>query len=237
MTLPGNCHQWPGRLCGCCFKAWALPPLSAMEPCKEPLTRQHGDEGEAVVFRAAPVAGFSEHVSVKNLVVKFLNPGLGEDHQHPAGLDLLHELFLQRRSQEKMTRYHPLQTTGSHVPGVTESLLTGKTRLCWLGSGGREGSGNCGGKVTDFMKVLSLAWSFKETYRRSGLPWRLSGEESSCQRRRCGFDPWMGKIPWRRKWQPASRILAWGNPMDRGAWWLQPIGLQRVGHDWPTKQQ
>ena len=21
------------------------------------------------------------------------------------------------------------------------------------------------------------------------------------------------------------------NPMDRGAWWLQPISLQRVGHD------
>ena len=26
------------------------------------------------------------------------------------------------------------------------------------------------------------------------------------------------------------------NPMDRGAWWLQFIGLQRVGHDLETKQ-
>ena len=104
MTFPGNCHQRAGRLCGCRFKARALPSLSAMEPCKEPLTRQHGDEGEAVVLGAAPVAGFSEHVSVKNLVIEFLNPGLGEDHQHPASLDLLHELFLQRRSQEKTTR-------------------------------------------------------------------------------------------------------------------------------------
>ena len=24
----------------------------------------------------------------------------------------------------------------------------------------------------------------------------------------------------------------WENPMDRGAWWLQPMGLQRVGHNW-----
>ena len=24
------------------------------------------------------------------------------------------------------------------------------------------------------------------------------------------------------------------NPMDRGAWWLQSIGSQRVGHDWVT---
>ena len=28
-----------------------------------------------------------------------------------------------------------------------------------------------------------------------------------------------------------SNILAWKNPMDRGTWWLQPMGLQRVGHD------
>ena len=25
--------------------------------------------------------------------------------------------------------------------------------------------------------------------------------------RRCGFDPWVGKIPWRRAWQPASVFL------------------------------
>ena len=27
------------------------------------------------------------------------------------------------------------------------------------------------------------------------LPWWLSGEESACQCRRGGFDPWSGKIP------------------------------------------
>ena len=39
---------------------------------------------------------------------------------------------------------------------------------------------------------------------RRGLPWRLSDKESACQCRRCKrsrFDPWVGKIPWRRKWQ------------------------------------
>ena len=35
-----------------------------------------------------------------------------------------------------------------------------------------------------------------------GLPRWLSGKESSCQCRRLGFDPWVGKISWRRKWQP-----------------------------------
>ena len=27
-------------------------------------------------------------------------------------------------------------------------------------------------------------------------------KESACQCRRCGFSPWIGQIPWRRKWQP-----------------------------------
>ena len=32
------------------------------------------------------------------------------------------------------------------------------------------------------------------------LPQWISGKESTCQRRRHRFDPWVGKIPWRRKW-------------------------------------
>ena len=33
----------------------------------------------------------------------------------------------------------------------------------------------------------------------TGLPWWLSGKESACHCRRCRFDPWVGKIPWRKK--------------------------------------
>ena len=28
-----------------------------------------------------------------------------------------------------------------------------------------------------------------------------------------------------------SSILAWENPMDRGTWWAQSSGSERVGHD------
>ena len=35
----------------------------------------------------------------------------------------------------------------------------------------------------------------------NGLPKWLSGKESACQSRRLGFHSWVGKIPWRRKWQ------------------------------------
>ena len=40
-----------------------------------------------------------------------------------------------------------------------------------------------------------------------GLPRWLSGKESACQCRRCGFGAWLGKIPWRRKWQPIPVLL------------------------------
>ena len=43
-----------------------------------------------------------------------------------------------------------------------------------------------------------------------GLPWGLSGKESTCQRRRqkrLGFKPWLRKIPRRRRWQPSPVFL------------------------------
>ena len=48
----------------------------------------------------------------------------------------------------------------------------------------------------------------------------LGGREGSCQCRRCrslGFDPWVRKIPWSRKWQPTPVFLP-EDSMDRGAW-------------------
>ena len=35
----------------------------------------------------------------------------------------------------------------------------------------------------------------------------LSGKEFTCQFRRCGFDPWVRKIHWKRKWQPTPVLL------------------------------
>ena len=44
-------------------------------------------------------------------------------------------------------------------------------------------------------------------YSGHGLPSWLSGKESACQCRRCGFHPRVRKIPWRRKWQPIPGTL------------------------------
>ena len=35
------------------------------------------------------------------------------------------------------------------------------------------------------------------------------------------------KIPWRRKWQFHSSILAWKNSMDRGTWWATVHGATK----------
>ena len=43
------------------------------------------------------------------------------------------------------------------------------------------------------------------------LPWWLSGKEPTCQCRRCGFNPGVGKIPWGRKWQ-ATPVFLPGEP-------------------------
>ena len=43
-----------------------------------------------------------------------------------------------------------------------------------------------------------------------GFPGGANGKESACQCRTCkrhGFNPWVGKNPWSRKWQPAPAFL------------------------------
>ena len=68
---------------------------------------------------------------------------------------------------------------------------------------------------TDISLVYIFSW----------LPWWPSGKEPACQCRRLMFNPWVGKIPWRRKWQPTpvflpgkshgQRSLAGYSPWDR----------------------
>ena len=45
--------------------------------------------------------------------------------------------------------------------------------------------------------------------------WRvewLNGQESTCQCRRYRFNLWVGRIPWRRKWQPTLVFLPGKSP-------------------------
>ena len=59
---------------------------------------------------------------------------------------------------------------------------------------------------SDYMPRSGIAGPFGK----SGFPSGASGQESACQhqrRKRFGFDPWVGKIPWRRAWQPTPEFL------------------------------
>ena len=64
----------------------------------------------------------------------------------------------------------------------------------------------------------------------SQFPKWLSSKEFTCQCsrscRRCGFDPWVRKIPWSRKYQPTP-VFSLGNPMDRGAWRITVHGVTK----------
>ena len=56
------------------------------------------------------------------------------------------------------------------------------------------------------------------------IPGGTSGKEPACQCRRhksCGFDPWVGKIPWRRAQQPPPVLLPGESP-----WTEEPGGLR-----------
>ena len=51
------------------------------------------------------------------------------------------------------------------------------------------------------------------------LPGGACGKEPACQctrYKRCGFDPWVGEIPWRRAWQPTPVFLP-GESLGQGS--------------------
>ena len=62
--------------------------------------------------------------------------------------------------------------------------------------------------------------------------WRIHLQCRS--RRRCGFDPWVGKISWRTAWLKNTHfsILAWRIPRAEEPGRQQSIVSQRVRHNW-----
>ena len=57
-----------------------------------------------------------------------------------------------------------------------------------------------------------------------GLPRWLSGKEPTCQCRRFRFNPWVRKIPWRRKWQPTPVFLPGKAHGQRSLAGYSPLG-------------
>ena len=64
--------------------------------------------------------------------------------------------------------------------------------------------------VTDSCSIHLKLKQYKSTILQEGFPGGPSGKEPICQCRRhkkCGFDPWIEKIPWKREWQPTPFFL------------------------------
>ena len=58
---------------------------------------------------------------------------------------------------------------------------------------------------------------------------------SRLQCERPGFDPWVGKLPWRRAWQPTPVFLPAESQWTEEPGGLQSIGLQRVRLEWSDR--
>ena len=93
------------------------------------------------------------------------------------------------------------------------------------------------------LKIGTLHWNIKgvsgmvkaKTTDAGGFP----GKEScQCQCRRLGFGPWVGKIPWRRNWQPMPVLFSYlGNSWTEQTCGIQSLGLQKNQPRLVLKQQ
>ena len=64
-------------------------------------------------------------------------------------------------------------------------------------------------------------------------------KELTCQCRRFkrhGFNPWVGKIPWKREWQPTSAFLTGKSNGQRSLVGYSPWGCNRIRYDLVIKQ-
>ena len=80
---------------------------------------------------------------------------------------------------------------------------------------------------------LEMGWAAHSSI--LGLLWWLRWWRICLPCGRPGFDPWVGKIPWRREWLPTPVFLPGESPWTEEPGGLQFVGSHRVRHDWSTK--
>ena len=70
-----------------------------------------------------------------------------------------------------------------------------------------------------------------------GFPGGSVVKESACQCRRHRFNTWIGKIPWRRKWQLSPVFLPGKSHRQKSLVDYSPRSPKRVEYDLAAKQQ
>ena len=113
---------------------------------------------------------------------------------------------VQESQESQETQVQSLGWKGSLKEGIPTYSSILAWRIPWTEEPGElqsMGSQRVENNRADFFLSLCLGYIL-------GLPGWLRGKESTCQCSRHqthGFDPWVGKIPWRRKWQPTPVFL------------------------------
>ena len=104
-----------------------------------------------------------------------------------------------------------------HTLGFLHSSA-GKESVCnaglglipWLGRSHGEGKGypvqyfGPENSMDCIVHRVAKSWTQLSNFH---FPWWVSGKESAYHCRRCKFDSCVGKIPWRKKWQPTPVLL------------------------------
>ena len=83
-------------------------------------------------------------------------------------------------------------------------------------------------KRKSFVALKKMVW----------FSWGCSRKGFACQCRRCkrhGFDPWVRKISWSRKWQPPPVFLPENFHGQKSLVGYSPWGHRRVKHNWVTE--
>ena len=85
-------------------------------------------------------------------------------------------------------------------------------------------------QADSLLSDLKLTQHYQSTILQFRLPWWLRQLRICLQCGRPGFNPWVGKIPWRRAWQPTPVFLPGECPWIEEPGRLQSMGLQRIRH-------
>ena len=123
-----------------------------------------------------------------------------------------------------------------HFHALEKEMATHSSVLAWR----IPGTGEPGGLPSMGSHRVGHNWSDLAAAAAAQKQWvfLVAGQWRICLHcSRHGFDPWVGKIPWRRKWQPLPVFLPGKNPMDRGDWWATVYSVTGVRNDLVTKPQ
>ena len=102
-----------------------------------------------------------------------------------------------------------------------EYIIKKESKCPTLFGPGKHTSVQNSGQHTGELSRAQVLMKVAKTMKKHCLPRWLNGKESTCQcrrHRRHEFDPWVGKVPWRRKWQPMPVFLSGESHGPRSLW-------------------